>query len=124
MTGFVTGKAKDMLLQGSDLFVLPSFSENFGIAIAEAMAAGLPVIITPDIQIAPEIAAEKAGLIVEGDVEAVENAIAQLLADRHLRHQLGENGKRLVSSRYCWNAIAQKLASAYTAIHEKQEILV
>jgi glycosyltransferase involved in cell wall biosynthesis len=124
MTGFVTGKAKDMLLQGSDLFVLPSFSENFGIAIAEAMAAGLPVIITPDIQIAPEIAAEKAGLVVEGDVEAVENAIAQLLADRHLRHQLGENGKRLASCRYCWNAIAQKLASAYTAIHEKQEILV
>jgi glycosyltransferase involved in cell wall biosynthesis len=122
MTGFVTGQKKDLLLQGSDLFVLPSFSENFGIAVAEAMAAGLPVIVTPDVQIAPDIAAEKAGLIVEGEVDALTDAIAQLLASPNLRHQLGENGKHLVSHRYCWSAIAQKLSSVYTAISDKQAL--
>ncbi|NEP26810.1 glycosyltransferase [Moorena sp. SIO3I6] len=115
-TGFITGTDKELVLQGSDIFVLPSFSENFGIVIAEAMAAGLPVIITPGVQIAPEIAQAKAGLVVEGELDALSNAIAQLLASPSLRNQLGENGKQLVSSRYSWSAIAQNLASVYDKI--------
>lgn len=117
-TGFVTGTDKELILQGSDIFVLPSFSENFGIAIVEAMAAGLPVIITPGVQIAPEIDQAKAGLVVEGELDALTNAIAQLLTSPNLRYQLSENGKKLVNSRYCWSAIAQNLASVYQAIIE------
>jgi glycosyltransferase involved in cell wall biosynthesis len=122
MTGFVTGEKKDLLLQGSDLFVLPSFSENFGIAVAEAMAAGLPVIITPDVQIAPDVAAETAGLIVEGEVDAVRDAIASLLTSPETRHQLGENGKRLVSRRYCWSAIASNFSHVYRSIVNQQPL--
>ncbi|MEQ8971703.1 MAG: glycosyltransferase [Coleofasciculus sp. C1-SOL-03] len=116
--GFVTGEDKNLLLQGSDIFVLPSFSENFGVAVAEAMAAGLPVIVTPGVQISPEIAEAKAGLVVEGEVETLTDAIATLLNSPHLRHKLGENGKRLVSHRYSWKVIAQNLISVYTAIIE------
>lgn len=116
--GFVTGEDKNLLLQGSDIFVLPSFSENFGVAVAEAMAAGLPVIVTPGVQISPEIAEAKAGLVVEGEVETLADAIATLLNSPHLRHELGENGKRLVSHRYSWKVIAQNLISVYTAIIE------
>jgi glycosyltransferase involved in cell wall biosynthesis len=119
MVGFVTGEAKDLLLQGSDIFVLPSFSENFGIAVAEAMAAGCSVIVTPDVQIAPEIAAFKAGLVVPGEVDTVAEAIAHLLTSPALRHQLGENGKLLVSSRYSWKAIAQNLQLVYSALVQK-----
>lgn len=122
MVGFVTGEAKDLLLQGSDVFVLPSFSENFGIAVAEAMAAGCSVIVSPDVQIAPEIAENKAGLVVAGEVDTVASAIAQLLASPSLRHQLGENGKRLVSSRYSWKAIAQNLQLVYSAVIQKQPL--
>jgi glycosyltransferase involved in cell wall biosynthesis len=114
--GFVTGEDKDLLLQGSDLFVLPSFSENFGVAVAEAMAAGLPVVVTPGVQIAPEIAQAEAGLVVEGEVEALAGAIAQLLHQPHYRQQLGEKGLQLVKERYAWKAIASDLASAYRAI--------
>jgi len=116
--GFVTGEDKNLLLQGSDIFVLPSFSENFGVAVAEAMAAGLPVIVTPGVQISPEIAAANAGLVVEGEIETLADAIATLLNSPHLRHELGENGKRLVSHRYSWKVIAQNLISVYTAIIE------
>ncbi|MFP5270575.1 glycosyltransferase [Coleofasciculus sp.] len=116
--GFVTGEDKNLLLQGSDIFVLPSFSENFGVAVAEAMAAGLPVIVTPGVQISPEIAAAKAGLVVEGEIETLADAIATLLNSPHLCHELGENGKRLVSHRYSWKVIAQNLISVYTAIIE------
>ena len=122
LTGFVAGQDKEILLQGSDIFVLPSFSENFGVAVAEAMAAGLPVVVTPGVQIAPEIAAAQAGLVVEGEVDTLSAAIAQLLTSPDLRHQLGENGKRLASSRYSWEAIAQQLAEAYTAIVQKQPL--
>jgi glycosyltransferase involved in cell wall biosynthesis len=118
--GFVTGQDKDLLLQGSDLFVLPSFSENFGIAVAEAMAASLPAIITPGIQISPEIAAANAGLVVEGEVEALANAIAHLLTSPQQRQQMGENGKRLVSRRYSWNAIASHLSGVYRSIIARQ----
>jgi glycosyltransferase involved in cell wall biosynthesis len=120
IVGFVTGEAKDLLLQGSDIFVLPSLSENFGIAVAEAMAAGCSVIITPDVQIAPEIAASKAGLVVAGEVDTVAGAIAQLLALPSLRQHLGENGKRLVSSRYSWSAIAQNFQILYSALIQKK----
>ena len=120
--GFITGQNKDLLLQGSDIFVLPSFSENFGIAVAEAMAAGLPVIVTPGVQIAPEIAVEQAGLVVEGEVELLAKAIAQLLASPKLREELGENGKRLVKSRYSWQAIALSLVSVYSAILQENAI--
>jgi glycosyltransferase involved in cell wall biosynthesis len=115
-TGFVMGQDKELLLQGSDLFVLPSYSENFGIAIAEAMSAGLPVIITPGVQIAPEIAEAKAGLVIEGNLNTLQNAIAQLLDSPSLRQQLGENGKRLVRQRYCWDSIAHQLVATYQAI--------
>ena len=118
--GFVTGKDKDLLLQGSDLFVLPSFSENFGIAVAEALAHELPIIITPDIQIAPEISVANAGLIVPGEEEVMANAIAQLLDNPEQRYQLSENGKKLVKQRYSWNAIASQLTEVYRTIIEQK----
>ncbi|HAG81049.1 MAG TPA: group 1 glycosyl transferase [Cyanobacteria bacterium UBA12227] len=116
--GFVRGENKDLLLQGSDIFVLPSFSENFGIAVAEAMAAGLPVIVTEGVQIAQEIAKANAGLVVQGEENALADAIAQLLNSPNLRQQYGENGKRLVSYHYSWTAIAQQLTTIYTNLYQ------
>ncbi|WP_335169936.1 glycosyltransferase [Nostoc sp.] len=120
--GFVMGQEKDLLLQGSDMFILPSFSENFGIAVAEAMAAGLPVIITPGIQISPEVAAAQAGLVVEGTLETLGDAIAQLLKSPNLRQQQSENGIQLVKQQYSWEVIAQNLTSVYHAIIERKPL--
>ncbi|RAM48420.1 MAG: group 1 glycosyl transferase [Hapalosiphonaceae cyanobacterium JJU2] len=120
--GFVKGTDKQLLLQGSDIFVLPSFSENFGIAVAEAMVVGLPVIVTPGVQIAPEIAEAKAGMVLEGEVDALANALAQLLKFPQLRQQLGENGQRLAHNRYSWSAIAQNLSTAYQSILAQKSI--
>ncbi|MEW6491133.1 MAG: glycosyltransferase [Cyanobacteriota bacterium] len=122
--GFVTGVDKNLLLQGSDLFVLPSFSENFGIAVAEAMAAGLPVIVTPGVQIAPDIAQANAGLVIQGELDALVMAIQELLTSPSRRIELGENGKRLVNQRYSWNAIAGNLDTVYTAILQGKRLPV
>ncbi|HEY9698682.1 MAG TPA: glycosyltransferase [Trichocoleus sp.] len=120
--GLITGKAKDVLLQGSDFFVLPSFSENFGIAVAEALVSGLPVIITPGIQIAEDVAAARAGLVVEGEVNDLTEAIEKLLVSTQLRSELGNNGKQLAQTRYCWKTIAQDLIPIYTSIAARKPL--
>lgn len=122
LPGFVAGHSKNLLLQGSDLFVLPSYSENFGIAVAEAMAASLPVIITPGVQIAPDISAAEAGLVVQGEIEPLTEAIQKILQNPQLGQTLGKNGRKLVTEKYSWDIITQKLITAYSAIIHKQKI--
>jgi glycosyltransferase involved in cell wall biosynthesis len=113
---FVEGQHKILLLQGSDIFALPSYGENFGIAVAEAMAYGLPVIVTPEVQISPEIEANKAGIVVSGELEAWVQAIEKLLMSEKLRAEMGENGRLLARTKYDWNTIAKKLSIVYQAI--------
>jgi glycosyltransferase involved in cell wall biosynthesis len=115
-TGFVAGQDKTLLLQGADLFVLPSYAENFGVAVAEAMAAGLPVVVTPGVQISPEIAAHQAGLVVEGEVDTLVTAILDLLRSPETLLRFGENGKQLAKERYGWGAIAQTLIHIYGSV--------
>ena len=121
--GFVNGRDKDLLLQGSDVFVLPSFSENFGIAIAEALAAELPVVITPGIQIAPEIDAAHAGLVVTGEVAPLSEAMTMLIDMPEVAAQIRKNGLLLVQQRYSWQAIAQQLTPIYKEIQINQRLL-
>jgi glycosyltransferase involved in cell wall biosynthesis len=115
-TGFVTGREKSLLLQGADLFVLPSFSENFGIAVAEALAAGLPVIITKDVQIAPDVEAAHAGLIIDSDLESLRSALEKLLTSPELRKAMGANARWLAQTQYHWPTITQNLIQAYEEI--------
>ncbi|PSR17664.1 group 1 glycosyl transferase [filamentous cyanobacterium CCP3] len=121
-TGFISGPDKNLLLQGADLFALPSYSENFGIAVAEALAASLPVVITPEVQIAPDIAAAQAGLVVPDCLDDWTNAMAKLLVSPSLRTQLGQNGHRLARTKYNWPAIAQNLAQSYDEILTGQRL--
>ena len=112
---------KNLLLQGADLFVLPSVSENFSIATAEAMAAGKPVIVTPGVQLAPEITTANAGLVVEQNVDALFRGISDLLSSPKLRAELGVNGRRWASNHCCLNLIATDLICIYQAILDKSD---
>lgn len=120
-TGFVKNQQKNLLLQGADLFVLPSCSENFSISTAEAMAAGKPVIVTQGVQIASEIIAANAGLVVEQNIDALLRGIFKLLSSPKLRQELGDNGSTWACSRYCWNQIANNLTQVYTGIINKTD---
>ncbi|MBT9314580.1 glycosyltransferase [Leptothoe spongobia] len=117
-TGFVQGRDKDLLLQGVNAFVLPSFSENFGVAVAEALVSGLPVITTPGVQISPEIASAKAGLIVEGEEDYLSQAIEKLMSDPELQKEFSKNGKKLAQQRYSWDVIAEQLINVYEIVIE------
>ena len=98
------------------MFVLPSYSENFGIAVAEAMAAGLPVVVSDQVGIHRDIADASAGLVVGCDVEDLARAMLRLLGDADLRASLGRNGKHLAATKYSEDAVTRDVLDIYNRI--------
>ena len=115
-TGMLTGARKSAALSGATLFVLPSYSENFGIAVVEAMAAGQPVVISRHVNICREVADAEAGLVVNTDADEVANAMETLLDDPALAERMGLNGKRLVRDCFTWDSAGPRLMDLYRRV--------
>jgi glycosyltransferase involved in cell wall biosynthesis len=113
ITGFVTGKVKNSLLARADLFVLPSYYENFGIAVAEAMAAGIPVVISDRVDLHPAVQEAAAGWITPCNREELTNTLETALTHPEIRQQRGKNARDLVLTKYSWDAIAEQMLNAY-----------
>ena len=77
--GFVEGELKNLCLQGADLFALTSHHENFGMAALEALAAGAPVLVSPQVGLAPLIERARLGTIAPLRVAAIAQAMAEAL---------------------------------------------
>ncbi len=116
ITGFIQGEIKLGLLQDADVFVLPSYYENFGIAVAEAMATGTPVVISNGVHIWQEIEQAEAGWITTCEVDKLTTALTLALRAPEARKQKGENARQLIKQQYSWNAIAQQTIEAYKNI--------
>ena len=99
----------------ADVFVLPSYTENFGLTVVEAMASGTPVIISDRVNIHREIAAAGAGLVTRCDADEMTEAIISLLRDAGRRQEMGEAGRRTARERYNWPPIIQALTREYEA---------
>lgn len=107
--GPVYGEEKLKLLASADAFILPTLNENWGIAVAEAMASGLPVICTKG---APWECLERvnAGRWVDVSVEGIRKGIEEVLSlSDEERHAMGERGRRWVQENLDWTAIAKKM---------------
>jgi glycosyltransferase involved in cell wall biosynthesis len=113
ITGFVTGEIKNNLLARADLFVLPSYYENFGIAVAEAMAAGIPVVISDRVDLHPAVAAAAAGWVTACQLEDLTNTLATAITNPEIRQQRGKNARDLVLNQYSWSAIAEQMLTVY-----------
>ncbi|MBE9094585.1 hormogonium polysaccharide biosynthesis glycosyltransferase HpsP [Tychonema sp. LEGE 07203] len=116
ITGFVSGDSKVALLRKADLFVLPSYYENFGIAVAEAMAAGVAVAISDRIHIAADIQQAEAGWVGPLEVGAIAHSIKSALLNPQERQRRGLNGKEYAEKHYNWEAIARQTIDAYQQI--------
>jgi glycosyltransferase involved in cell wall biosynthesis len=115
-TGMIEGSEKALALAGTTMFVLPSYGENFGIAVVEAMAAGLPVIISKRVNIWREIVAAGAGLATEPDVDEFTAAIRRVLDAPDAASRMGEAGRDLYQRSFTWESAGAKLMELYAKV--------
>ena len=113
LTGPMYGEDKLAAFAAADLFALPSFSEGFSMALLEALASRLPVLITPGCNF-PEVAEWNAGVIVRPNAEGAEDGLRRLMAmTQSERHIMGARGRAMVEANYTWDKVAAQIIEVY-----------
>jgi glycosyltransferase involved in cell wall biosynthesis len=102
-------------IAAADVWALPSHTENFGMAVVEAMAAGRPVVTSPHVNIAPDAAAASALVMVPNAAEELAIAIGGLLADAGHRERLGRTARAYVW-RFDWSNVGAEYVTLYQSI--------
>lgn len=112
--GSVQDESKWNLYQQADIFALPSFTENFGLVVVEALAHCVPVITTKGTPWS-ELVSNKCGWWIDGNVEALTHTLRQAirLSDDE-RLAMGQRGYQLVAQKYTWQRSAEKMVALYT----------
>jgi poly(glycerol-phosphate) alpha-glucosyltransferase len=112
-TGPLQGEEKMAALAGATAFVLPSFSEGFSMAILEAAAAGLPVLLTPQCNF-PELARAGGGIEVDPNADSCAAGLKRLFAMSEAeRRDMGARGRRLVTEQYTWAGQSARMLAVY-----------
>ena len=114
-TGWIDGERKEAMLRGASLLVLPSYQENFGLCVMEALSRSVPVLVSPHVNLAAEIAAANAGWIAAVEKDALAAALAEALGDQDELSKRGRAGK-VLAQRYSWERIAGSLITLYREI--------
>jgi glycosyltransferase involved in cell wall biosynthesis len=111
--GEVEGEKKRALFLAADLFVLPTYSESFGMAIAEALSYALPVLTTTGAPW-PLLSREGCGWSVKPTVAELTTALqAATQLDAGTLRTMGARGREIVAGRFQWTAVAEQLLSLY-----------
>jgi glycosyltransferase involved in cell wall biosynthesis len=113
--GFVRGDEKTAHLAAAQVCVLPSLHENFGISVLDSVAAGVPIVVTPGVQLAPWVGRRDAGLVAERSAAAVADAVGRALDDVGLRERVARCGAALVEADFAPRAVAPALRAMYDA---------
>ncbi len=114
LAGSVIGREKARLLRRSDVFLHPSRSEGHPMAVLEALAHGLPCLLTPVTQMAEEVSAAEAGWTVEPEAQAIAAGIERVLsASGQTLQDAGRNARRLAVTKYRWDRVAAAAVEAY-----------
>lgn len=112
-SGPVDDAAKWRKYTAADLFVLPSHSENFGIVMAEALAAGVPVLTTTSTPW-QELEEYDCGWWVKPEKDAIAEALRRATEmESDERTAVGERGRKLVHERYTWQAVGRRMKRVY-----------
>lgn len=111
-TGPLYGRDRADALAAADVWALPSHTENFGIAVVEAMALGCACVVSPAVNLAPAISQAGAGVVAELDPQVFGSAMAELLADEPRRAAVSASAREF-AQRYDWSRVAPQLAELY-----------
>jgi glycosyltransferase involved in cell wall biosynthesis len=121
--GFATGEAKARWLANADVFVLPSLHENFGIAVVEALFAGLPVVVSPGVALAEFIQQRGLGVVAQPTAKDIAAAVLRVLTDRELCTHCAAAGPDVVAETFGPRAVADQLDHMYRAALETHQSL-
>jgi glycosyltransferase involved in cell wall biosynthesis len=113
--GWASGDGKRELLRGAAVFALASQQENFGISVAESLAAGVPALVTPGVNLAPDIARTSAGWVVDAVPDALAAALAAVMADAPDRAYRGGQARQLAEG-FRWPVVARELSAMYDEV--------
>lgn len=111
--GHIDGEDKAAAFRLANVFVLPSASENFGIAVAEAFASRLPVVMSAGVAISEDAIKHNAASVVADDSASVAAAIVELLVDREKAERQATNAAAMVAERYSLAAVGRELKRVY-----------
>jgi len=114
--GHLDGDDKAAAFAAADLFVLPSFSENFGIAAAEALAAGLPCVLGDGVAIAHSVVEAQAGIAVATDAPSICAGLRRMIEDEEGLIRMAANARRLALDRYSVDAMGSALKQLYANV--------
>jgi glycosyltransferase involved in cell wall biosynthesis len=114
-TGHLDVEARWQAFAAGEIFVLPSYQENFAIAVAEAMHAGLPVVITANVNLWPFVESAGAGIVLhDAPVYAsLTAAVRRLLQDQSVARAMGERGRQFAGEHFDWQNTARLTYSLY-----------
>ncbi|BAY74457.1 hypothetical protein NIES25_08700 [Nostoc linckia NIES-25] len=120
VVGFVEGQTKDILMQGSDLFVLTSHSENFAVSVLESLAVGVPVLVTPGVALASVVKQNQLGYVPDLDVAAIAQALEDYLNNTQIAQNMGEQARKLISEKYTLEKTALQMQQIYQTVLQKE----
>lgn len=118
-TGMIEGEHKQEAFCAADLFVLPSDSENFGLAALEALATGCPVLLSPGVSLGADVVAAGAGLIAPRDTQQWTGKILDIMQDEPGRYKMALAAQTF-AWRYDWSHVVCLLEDAYRAMMARQ----
>jgi glycosyltransferase involved in cell wall biosynthesis len=118
-TDMLTGADKAAALAVADVFALPAVGEGLSMAALEALAAGVPIIVTPGCNL-PEVEERGAGLLVTREVEPLAAALRTLLGDPQRRREMGKRGRAWAEAAFAWPSIVARLDALYRGLIEQQ----
>ena len=105
---------------GADVFVLPSYTENFGMTVVEAMACGCPVVISNQVNIWREIKEEGAGLVTGLHPFEISEAICKVITDRSAAKEMSRRGRMAAQKLYTWPRIVEQMMEVYRRLIAQQ----
>jgi glycosyltransferase involved in cell wall biosynthesis len=115
-SGWLDGAERASALRNAALLALPSHQENFGLAAAEALACGVPVVVSEHVNLAPEIEKYGAGWVTSLDAEKFSHTLIEALLDEVECYRRGRAGREFVLQRFSWKDVAAQLLALYKAV--------